>query len=365
MMHHPICRWLFVLPCSLAVFFCRGPGDRGPSLFPSAAWADDQTAALKAQARSLFEEARALTAQSRYAEALPKFEESQRLDPGIGTKFYLADCLEHLGRYASAWVFYMEVADEADEAKMAERSEYAKKRADVLLPKLTRMVIVLSDDVKAIPGIEVRRDGVVVRSGQWGTPVPVDAGKHTVAVGAPSKRSWETTVEATGEGAVITVTIPALKEDGASAPSVSPAAAEPPASNHRTPEAERSAWGVQRAVAVGVGGLGLVGLGVGIGLGLDAAGRVDAAKAECNDATPAVCTPKGAELLDGAKTAGTVSTIGFIAGGVLVAGGVVLFLTSPSGTAGAEGSKGKSARRSMWVAPVVGNMNGAALGGAW
>ena len=56
-----------------------------------------------AAARALFAEGRNLMADERYAEACPKFEESLRLDHGMGTQFNLAHCWEKLGRTASAW----------------------------------------------------------------------------------------------------------------------------------------------------------------------------------------------------------------------------------------------------------------------
>ena len=385
MIQRTLRRWLFVLPTTWAVLLAASASEQTAPALTSRAWADDQTVALKAQARSLFEDAMKLAAKGRHTEACPMFQESQRLDPGMGTKFYLADCLEHIGRYASAWVLYMEVTDEAGAAKATEREEYAKKRADAIQPKLTRMMIVLPDDVKAIPGIEVRRDGVVVPPGQWGLALPVDAGKHTVAVGAPSRRSWETTVDASGEGAVITVAIPTLPAPPPSLPASQPPPPPPPAETSGP-----ATWPVQRTIALGVGGVGLVGLGLGIGMGLDAAGKVSSAKSECNDAPQAVCTQKGSDLLDSAKTPGTVSTVGFIAGGALLVGGVVLFLTAPSAPKTAEGAggaaggeaggsgggggggagegakpKAKESRRSTWIAPVIGNTTGVTLGGTW
>ena len=47
-----------------------------------------------AAARALFEQARKLLADGKPEQACPKLEESQRLDPGIGTLFNMADCHE-------------------------------------------------------------------------------------------------------------------------------------------------------------------------------------------------------------------------------------------------------------------------------
>src|SRR3954467_7016553 len=73
-----------------------------PVAFPRAAHAD-ATLADKAAAQSLFDQGRSLMTKGQYAQACPKLAESQRLDPGLGTQFNLADCYEHLGQTASAW----------------------------------------------------------------------------------------------------------------------------------------------------------------------------------------------------------------------------------------------------------------------
>src|SRR5262245_32588034 len=69
-----------------------------------------------AGARALFAEGRALMDKDRYEEACPKFEESLRLDPGMGTQFNLAHCWEKLGRTASAWALFLDVAAAARNA---------------------------------------------------------------------------------------------------------------------------------------------------------------------------------------------------------------------------------------------------------
>jgi hypothetical protein len=81
----------------------------------------DVSPADSAAARSLFDEARALLQAGKAAEACPKLEESQRLDPGMGTMFNLAECYERVGKTASAWTMFLQVASRARAASQADR----------------------------------------------------------------------------------------------------------------------------------------------------------------------------------------------------------------------------------------------------
>ena len=62
-----------------------------------------QSGSNKAAAEALFSEGRSLASAGKCDEAIPKFQASQKLDPGIGTLLNLADCYEKVGRTASAW----------------------------------------------------------------------------------------------------------------------------------------------------------------------------------------------------------------------------------------------------------------------
>ena len=55
---------------------------------------------------------------------------------------------------------------------------------------------------------------------------------------------------------------------------------------------------------------------------------------------PARQHPQGLEAADSAKSAGTISTIAFAAGGALIVGGLLLFLTAPKSTRATVGAIG-------------------------
>jgi hypothetical protein len=85
-----------------------------------------------------------------------------------------------------------------------------------------------------------------------------------------------------------------------------------------------------------VGGLGVVGLAVGVGFGLSASSSWSSAKSECASTTSCSDHARAVADHDGAANAATLSTIGFVAGGALVAGGLALFLTAPPGETAAS-----------------------------
>ncbi|WP_437720006.1 hypothetical protein [Sorangium sp. So ce861] len=185
-----------------------------------------------AAAQALFDAARQLMAQGKHAEACPKLEESHRLDPGIGTQFNLATCYEQVGRTASAWSTFLDVAGAAKAAGQLEREKVARQRATALEPKLIRLTITAPADAPA--DLQVKRDGALVGRAQWGTPVPVDPGKHTVEAWAAGRSPFVKTVELNKAGASETVAVPPL----AGAPA---RAAAPPVSGHAAPPPARAA----------------------------------------------------------------------------------------------------------------------------
>src|SRR6187402_2533014 len=122
-----------------------------------------------AAAQALFDEARKLSSAGRYPEACAKLAESNRLDPGIGTQFHLADCQEKNGKIASAWATFLEVASQARASAQSDREKAALKRAAQLESKLPRLRIEVPE-ANRVNGLEIHRDGVLVGSAQWGTP---------------------------------------------------------------------------------------------------------------------------------------------------------------------------------------------------
>jgi hypothetical protein len=301
----------------------------GAWLAPLAARAQERDPAA---AQALFDQARQLARQGRYNEACPKLVESNRLDPGIGTQFHLADCYEHSGRIASAWATFLDVASQARASGQSDREKAAQKRAERLEPRLPRLELNVAAAARA-PGLEVRRNGVLIGAAQWGTPVPVDPGEIEIVATAPDRRPLTQTLRLE-EGKTASFDLPPLalaegkREATASAErrSEQPSTAEPvgaAAAPHHDTEPERagtSPW------VFALAGLGAVGVGVGATFGMMARSTYEDSKEDCQPDAPNRCGPRGVELRNEAIGKGDVATVAFIAGGALLAGAGVLWL---------------------------------------
>ena len=298
------------------------------------------SASDKASAEALFDSALKAMKEGRFAEACPKLENSQRIDPGVGTLLYLAECYEKVGRTASAWATFREAASEAEASGQTKRGKAARDRIAKLEPQLAYLTIEVAESTRTLPGLKVRRDGTDAGLGIIGQPVPQDPGPVKVDVSAPEHEPFSVTIRVQ-PGAHQTVLIPSLAttDSGVPAAAAAPALteqpqAQPPPPSQATqpppaPPPEPSHPGTtQRIVGVAVGGAGLVGIGLGTYFGLHAINKDKKADEKCSET---ICQePADFDNADAAKKAATASTVSFIAGGALVAGGVLLYFLAPS-----------------------------------
>ncbi len=322
-------------------------------LAQAAARADDPGAA----AQALFDEAKQLTGQGRYAEACPKFEESQKIDPGLGTQFQLANCWQHVGRTASAWGLFRSVESQARALGQPGRERVARDRAAALEPWLSRLSIVIHADDPGEP-LEVHRDGAVVGREQWGVAVPVDPGEHLVTVLSPHRPPWQTTVEVPPDGKVMTVDVvpparpavaaappplevppplPAPPASASSAPPASPALHPPPPPSPGVaspmppgpPEAPltmEDRGGAQRAIGWFFVGAGVVGLGTGAYF---AARWIEDSNSADQHCPGGICDSAGLAFRGNAATEGHITEAAVGAGGASVLIGAVLVVSAP------------------------------------
>jgi len=297
----------------------------------------------KAAAEALFDEGLQLMNDKRYAEACPKLEESQRIDAGIGTLLYLAECYEKTGRTASAWATFREAASAASAAGQGDRARQGKARADRLEPLLSKLTVSVAAENKSIPGFQVTRGGETVQAPLFETAVPVDPGNLVIEATAPGYEPVTKTVNVPGNGGRAQVQVPALVP----APGTTPAApagtgaAQGSQTQPGQEQGQQSAalaeqastddGSTSRTVGVVLMGVGAAGMVVGTIFGVDALQKNNDAKDICGDDTSCP-TQEGEDLSDDAQQAALVSTIGFVAGGAALVGGAVLYLTAPDGS---------------------------------
>jgi serine/threonine-protein kinase len=278
-------------------------------------------------AEALFQEGRKLVEQKRFSEACPKFAESQRLDPGIGTLLNLAVCHELEGRTATAWAEFTQAVGIAERESRADAKQFATSHLAGLTPKLARIMIAVPRE-SDVPDLEVTLDGQALGRPAWGTAAPIDPGTHVVVAAATGKKRWSTAVTFAAAQQK-TVAVPTLEDEPAAPAPVSPVlAATPFESPEPSPRAlvSDAVGNTQRTAGLIVGGAGVIAMGAGVVLGLAAKSTYDDASPYC-DATG--CEPAGLEARSRAVDKGRVATLVFALGAGTAVGGAVLFFTAP------------------------------------
>jgi hypothetical protein len=300
----------------------------------------------KAAAAAAFDKGKALMDAGKPEEACPEFERSQELDPQFGTQYNLALCYQELGRLASAYGEFDELAGKDTNVKRKKKSkEYAK----ALKPRLTRLTLVVSDPA---PDLVVKRDGVDITL-LVGVTTPVDPGEFTFEASAPGRTTWSQKVDLTAEGATITVEIPPLSPetpgddgDGDDGDDDDEGRAIGGPGGTATPGGG-SPGKTRKLLGIVGGAAGLVAIGVGGYFGIDAMSERDDAVETCGgQLDPCYGDFFDAQNdIDEARSSAMLSNIFIGAGVALVAAGAVLYLTAPSG---------ESSDRTATIVPVVG-----------
>jgi tetratricopeptide (TPR) repeat protein len=278
----------------------------------------------EAAATAQFDQGRALMKAGKFKEACEAFEKSQKLDPANGTLFNLAGCHEKIGKLASAWVAYRDLAQRDTNAKRKSESAKHAKDLDKRIPKL------LLTAANPPAGMTVTLDGADALP-LVGIENPVDLRDYKVVASAPGFQPFETVVAVKTEGKTITVKLELEKIETAGA--TKPATREPrktieqpiadtPARSHRTRNG---------AIVTALGG---VAVGVGLVFGVKAKGKWDDAEALCPDKQCPTDDAKtaGDVLTDDARSAATLSTVFVVGGAAAAAVGIYFMATGNSST---------------------------------
>ncbi len=299
---------------------------------PSAAFA--QSDADRATARDLaIEGYKALEAKD-YVTAADKFTRADSLYHAPTVSLGLARARAALGKLVGAQEAYSKAIHSPEPPNpppaFTKAIEEAKAEYAALAPRVPGVII----NVKGTDAPIVKLDGVDVPVAALGVKRPVDPGKHSIVVNASGFSTGEASFTV-AEGKTETVVIelkPGLGPvvppvpgpgPGLGAPGPNPVPVAPPG-EQGDPNATRRTVGF---VGIGLGGAGLI---MGVATGVVAIGKHSDIAKSCPDSH----CPKGSEgtydsKISSYNTMGTLSTVGFVAGGVLAAGGLVLVLTAP------------------------------------
>jgi hypothetical protein len=311
--------------------------------------ADDAPRAISpgdaAAAETLFEEGRRLMAKGQHAQACPKFVESYRLDPALGSLLNAATCHKAEGKTATAWSEFRDAEQQARRAGDTKRQKFAASKAAEIEPTLPKLIITI---LEPPPGTKVSRDGLVLGDASLNTPLPVDPGEHTIRVEAPGFVAWETTVEAFA-GKRASVVVPDLDR----APVTQSVGAGDAGDDGSPPDRPAGPGRDYRTAGLIVGGVGAASMAVGAIF----AGMYFSAAGECEGDSPAENCPSDDPLRDQMATRGTISGITLVAGGAAVVAGAILYLTStPAPETAADESE-------AWLLPTLSPRGGGVTGG--
>ena len=269
-------------------------------------------------ADALFKKAKKLHAEKKYAEACPMFEQTDALDPGIGAKLNVAKCYEDWGMLARAYQWYVDAEKMAIDAK-DDRAPKINKLYSALDGDVPKITIKLPDGVDAGTA-DVHLDGKPFAD--LGKEHRIDPGPHEVTwmVGT-EKKSKLIPMERGGE---LDMTLD-LKATGV--------ASTKKKASKTAPEEPSPPGHTRRIAGITIGAAGLVGFGVASYLTLDARSKYnDAIDAHCMG-DKSMCDDEGLKITKDARSRANIATVVTVISLAAIAGGVVLYVTAPKGSA--------------------------------
>jgi hypothetical protein len=252
--------------------------------------------------------------------------------------------------------------------------EEVREACEVRVKELNTAIPHIVFEVKDAGGndlsaVVVTMDGQPFADHLDGTAIPVDPGDHafSFAVGGQPNvekhlviyegdKSRRERIQLGGESSG-----PAALASAPPPPAFTPPETRPEATATRSTAAQAgprlaagsSGMGTQKVLGLAVGGVGVVGVGVGTALGLMTMSSWSSVTSACGSGGASHCVASNPSAVrsdqNTAQTDGTISTVAFVAGGVMLAGGAVLFLV------GGEQGHEALAKPTIAVTPAVGS----------
>jgi hypothetical protein len=280
---------------------------------PATAFA--QSEADKSTARQLAIDAQAALEAGDAEKAADLFRRADELYHAPTLVLGLARAYAAQGKYVEATEAYNRLIREALAADASDKFKQAQADAQSEIGGVQAKIAWVTITVEGPPQPTLDLDGVAMSAAALGVRRAVNPGEHTLRASGEGFAPGETKFSV-GPGESTDV---ALK-------------LEPGESGHPLPPGETASGDdpgmpmrIAGFVALGLGGAALILGGVTGGLAMGKHGDLEEACPEGR------CPADQQSNLDSFHTLGTVSTVGFVVGGVLAAGGLVLVLVAPSG----------------------------------
>jgi hypothetical protein len=260
-----------------------------------------------------------------FPSACPMLDRSYQLDPKDGTLFTLANCRDREDKLTVAAGHYRAYVRAYSKMTGMTRQNH-KERAAAAEARITDIEAVLPKvkfvwETPPAPESKIIVDGVEFRAETLDVLLPLDPGTHEIVVQLPGEPDRKRTVTlAKGGSTIIDLTPAKPKEADASGTGLGAGRGN-------------GAGGVKKSKVDPVKVAGFAGIGLGAA-GLITGGitgfftlrQKQIVDARCTASY--VCDPVGFAAVDRFQTTGNISTISFIAGGILAGTGVALLLVS-------------------------------------
>jgi len=314
---------------------------------PAVAQQDDPS--LRSAGRKLAQDGVTLLQQSHPEQASEKLEKAYQLLQVPSVALWSARALVARGLLVEAAERYVEAGRlsgfKGDQQVQLQAQKDAARELEVLTPRIPTLVIAVPLDSTERPVVTL--DGKPVPTALLGEEQPVNPGAHEIKVSFGAKLVTRSVSLQESEKKHESITSDQAAPSSAS--DVEPAAAGPAPAQQATahPGSTRRTLSF---VALAAGGAGLIVGGVTGALAISKHGSLDD---RCGGST---CPPGAQSDVDGLNTLRSVSTIGFIAGGVLATTGLVLLLTDkPTSPSAAHAAP----RLALRVSPSALGLSGA------
>jgi hypothetical protein len=313
------------------------------SLCGSAAAAEPD-AGTRAAARTLAEDGVSALQNGDAATAVQKLEKAHLALQAPSVALWSARALAKLGLLVEARERYIEATRlpiSGDKTVQEQAKLEAQAESEQLLSRIPSLLISVPG---ATAGLRITVDGKELPQLLLGEARPTNPGQHRVVAQRGAEQASEAVTLAEGERRRLELKLAAAPDP---IPSPSPTADGTAAAAPGRPSNTARTLGM---VAVVAGGAGLVTGGV---TGFIALGKKQALDDD-ERCMSGECLYSAEADVRSLRTFRTISTVGFVAGGVLAAAGVTLLLTAPRGK-----SSDQSARVSLTVGPANLSLEGA------